>query len=109
LGEERAAAVYRAIAQEEIRRTAPRGDEYERRLFFAPPCGTSVSSGSQARISAETLVPQGGGDLGARMSDAIEQSFRGGARRVAVIGTDAPAVGREDVLEALESLDDHDL
>ena len=39
----------------------------------------------------------------------VAESFRAGARRVAIVGTDVPWIGRQDVLEALESLDDHDL
>ena len=36
-------------------------------------------------------------------------AFAAGARRVAIIGTDVPAAGREHVMEALRSLDDHDV
>lgn len=43
------------------------------------------------------------------MSAAFHEAFRRGARRVAIVGTDAPFVSRETVLEAFRSLDDHDL
>jgi len=106
IGAERAAAVYRAIAGEEMRRTTPRGDEYERVFFFDPP---QAQAAMQAWLPGERLVAQGGGDLGARMSAAFAETFRRGARRVAIVGTDVPWVAREDVLDALESLDEHDL
>jgi hypothetical protein len=106
IGPAHAAAVYRAIADEEIRRTAPRGEEYERLFFFTPP-------GSRPQVEewlpGQILLPQAEGDLGERMSAALAEAFRGGARRAALIGTDAPAISREDVLDALESLDDHDV
>ncbi len=43
------------------------------------------------------------------MATAFDEAFRRGARRVAIVGTDAPFVSRETVLEAFRSLDDHDL
>jgi len=43
------------------------------------------------------------------MERVFDELFRRGARRVALIGTDVPALSREDVRGALESLDDHDV
>jgi glycosyltransferase A (GT-A) superfamily protein (DUF2064 family) len=43
------------------------------------------------------------------MERAFAELFARGARRVALVGTDVPALGREDVRDALESLDDHDM
>ena len=43
------------------------------------------------------------------MAHAFADAFAGGARRVALIGTDVPALAFEDVRDALESLDDHDV
>lgn len=101
-----AAAVYRSIADEEIRRTAPRGDEYERLFFFDPPA-------SRPRIEewlpGQVLLAQGEGDLGERMARAFAEAFRRGACRAAVIGTDVPRLAREDVLEAFASLDEHEV
>lgn len=106
LGAEHAADFYRAIAEEEIRRTAPRNGEYERIFFFSP-------ADARAEIAdwlpGEELAPQEGGDLGERMSRAFASAFAAGARRVAIVGTDVPSCGREHVAEALRSLDDHDL
>lgn len=106
LGDDGAAQLYRALAEEEIRRTAPRAGEYERTLLFAP---------EDARAEIERWLPgmaleaQEGADLGARMSRAFASAFAGGARRVAIVGTDVPACGREHVAEALAALDGHDL
>lgn len=106
LGDERAASLYRALAEEEIRRTAPRGDEYERLFFFDPP---GARPALEAWLPGQVLVPQAAGDLGVRMATAFEEAFARGARRVAVIGSDVPWIARDDVLEALESLDHHDV
>lgn len=104
LGAEQAAALYRLLAEEEIRRTAPRPGEYER-LFFVDPPGASLADW----LRGEALLPQQGADLGARMSAAFEEAFRRGASRVAVVGTDVPFVSRGLVVEAFRALDDHDL
>lgn len=52
--------------------------------------------------------PQGGGDLGARMSRMFDRAFES-SERVAVIGTDAPAVDAETIRRALMALDSADV
>jgi rSAM/selenodomain-associated transferase 1 len=106
LGEGRAAALYRALAEEQVRRTAPRADEYERRFFFDPP---EARAELADWLGPQAYVSQGEGDLGARLVAAFAEVFARGARRAAVIGTDVPWMSRDDVLEALESLDHADL
>src|SRR4051812_23773037 len=87
VGPERAAGGYRAIAEEEIRRTAPRGDEYDRVLVFAPP---AARAGIAQWLPGETLLEQAEGSLGERMASAFADAFAGGARRAVLIGTDVP-------------------
>jgi rSAM/selenodomain-associated transferase 1 len=106
LGKAAAAELYRVLAEAEVRRTAPRGGEYERRFCFTPP---RARPEMQAWFPGEVFVPQEGTDLGARMAGAFAQAFLGGARRVAIIGSDVPAVSRETVREAFRSLEEHDV
>ncbi|HEU0093006.1 MAG TPA: TIGR04282 family arsenosugar biosynthesis glycosyltransferase [Vicinamibacteria bacterium] len=108
LGAEAAAEVYRAIAEEAMRRTAPRRDEYDRIVAFDPP-SAGATIGEWLGVTAGALLPQPTGDIGLRMERVFDELFRRGARRVALIGTDVPALSREDVRGALESLDDHDV
>jgi rSAM/selenodomain-associated transferase 1 len=103
---ETAAELYRALADEEIRRTAPRPGDYDRLFFFTP---AEARPALESWLSGEELVPQDGGDLGARMAAAFAECFRRGARRVAIIGTDVPWVGRDIVTEAFAALDVHDV
>ena len=108
IGPEGAAAVYRILAEEVVRRTAPRRDEYDRVLTFDPPsAGGAV--GEWLGVETALLLPQSPGDIGMRMERAFAELFARGARRVALVGTDVPALAREDVRDALESLDDHDV
>ncbi|HKC11746.1 MAG TPA: TIGR04282 family arsenosugar biosynthesis glycosyltransferase [Vicinamibacteria bacterium] len=106
LGKEAAAELYRVLAEAEVRRTAPRREEYERRFCFTPP---GARAAMKAWFPGEVFVPQEGADLGARMARAFDQAFREGARRVAIIGGDVPAVSRETVREAFRSLQSHDV
>jgi uncharacterized protein len=56
-----------------------------------------------------TLARQGYGDLGERLQRAFADAFASGARRVAIIGSDCPYLGFEDVVEAWRALDTHDV
>lgn len=106
LGEAAAAALYRVLAEEEIRRTAPCAGEYRRLFFFAPE---DAGAAMRAWFPGETWLPQRGADLGARMAAAFDQAFEAGARRATIIGSDVPWVSRELVAHALQSLDEVDL
>jgi rSAM/selenodomain-associated transferase 1 len=105
LGPARAADVSRAIAEEEIRATAPRGD-YDRVFAFDPPDAREEIA---AWLPGERLEAQQGADLGARMTAAIQSAFDDGTRRAAVIGTDVPSCAHHHVAAALAALDDHDV
>jgi glycosyltransferase A (GT-A) superfamily protein (DUF2064 family) len=94
LGDEAAALLYRAMAEEQIRRTAPRAGEYERAFLFAPE---DARAEMESWLPAEPLEAQQGDDLGERMSRAFASAFSAGARRVAIVGTDVPSCGREHV------------
>jgi rSAM/selenodomain-associated transferase 1 len=106
VGDAAAAALYRAMAERVMEATAPAGG-YQRLVCFDPP-----DAGEEIRAwlgDDEALLPQGEGGLGARMAGAFAEAFRRGASRVAIIGTDAPAVSRAHVEEALRGLDDHEV
>jgi rSAM/selenodomain-associated transferase 1 len=53
--------------------------------------------------------PQGDGDLGQRLHAAFERAFDAGAKRVAIIGSDCPAIGVEEIREAWSGLQTHDV
>jgi rSAM/selenodomain-associated transferase 1 len=106
LGPELAAGLYRALAEAAVRATRPARDEYRRLFFFAP---AEARAEMEAWMPGESWLPQEDGDLGARMAAAFHETFRRGAERVAIVGSDAPWVTRDTVLEALEALDSHDV
>ncbi len=106
LGPEPAAELYRALAEEQVRATAPRPGEYERLFFFAP---ADARAEIEAWFPGEDLRPQEGSDLGERMARAFDEAFRRGVARAAIVGSDVPWVSRETVLAALRPLAEHDL
>jgi rSAM/selenodomain-associated transferase 1 len=105
LGSETAAALYRVLAEEVLKATVPRSGEYETLVFFDPP---GAAEAMRAWLPGLRLRPQCAGDLGARMSAAFARAFERGGRRVAIIGTDVPAVTRQTVVDALAALDEAD-
>ena len=106
LGERAASALYRILAEAEVRGTAPEAGEYERLFCFTP---AEDQDAIASWFPGEALWPQPAGDLGQRMAAAFAEGFGRGARRVAIIGTDVPWVSRATVGEALSALDDHDV
>ncbi len=55
------------------------------------------------------LFRQGQGDLGKRMLTAFEESFRAGAERVVLIGTDLPGLSGNIIESAFDELGRHDV
>jgi uncharacterized protein len=106
LGPEAAAGVYRLLAEAEMGATRPQAGEYDRLLCFSP---AEAEARIQGWFPGEAVWPQPEGDLGHRMSEAFAQGFRQGAERVAIIGTDVPAVARATVQSAFRALDSADL
>jgi len=105
IGPAAAAGLYRALAEHVLEATTPAG-EYERLVFFDPK---DALEEMRAWLPGVRLLAQSGDDLGARMADAFARAFARGARRVAIVGTDAPGVSRETVDQALAALDGADV
>jgi hypothetical protein len=100
------AGIARALAEGVLEDTVPHPGEYERLVFFDPP---EAAGDMRAWLPGVRLAPQADGDLGERMEAAFARAFRRGARRVALIGTDTPALTRETVLSALNALETADV
>lgn len=55
------------------------------------------------------LLEQGSGDLGQRISRAVDLSFKEGADKVVVVGTDTPTLTAHTVLRAFQGLENAEL
>ena len=61
-------------------------------ILACAPDVTHAAFTEHARQGGVTLVPQGHGDIGARMHRQFMNAFDQGARRVILVGTDVPAL-----------------
>jgi hypothetical protein len=111
IGAGKAAALYRAFAQDTCR-AALRARVDERRLLYTPgpPVPPRIARLLPARLRLRfRFEPQGQGDLGRRLDRAIARALASGFRRVVVIGSDAPLIQPEVIDEAVAALATHDL
>lgn len=106
LGDERAAELYRRIGRGVVDRV--RDGPWRTVVVHAPP---DAAPAVRRWLGDDVeLRPQASGDLGERMASAFGWAFdEAGARRVCIVGTDAPAVDRSGVEAAFTALDDADV
>jgi len=104
---EEAAALYRAMVEDQLSRLDSADAARSPALLYTPDeAGERVA----AWLGREREVhPQGPGDLGARLDRAIRWGFERGAVSVLVAGTDAPGLDRTVIDAAERALEEHDL
>jgi rSAM/selenodomain-associated transferase 1 len=110
IGPRRALSLYRAFARDQLEWLAGFPCA-ERQIQFTPRSGRKaclalLPPGGRGAFRA---VPQAGGDLGRRLRAAFAAAFRGGARRVVAVGTDAPLLSPGILARAFRCLARKDL
>lgn len=104
IGKEKAARLYRLFVKAILART--NDANFTRFIFYSP-----LEKETQIRQWLNYppyLYPQEGDNLGKRLSNAFEFTFKRGAKKAVVIGTDSPTVGKETVIKAFEELEQND-
>lgn len=107
IGNDAAARIYRTLGRETVE--ALHGGGWRIQVFADPP-----DEGARRRVATwlgvpvEDVRPQIDGDLGARMSAAMEEAFLS-SDRVCVVGTDVPDLDIETLDRAFAALDDADV
>jgi rSAM/selenodomain-associated transferase 2/rSAM/selenodomain-associated transferase 1 len=103
LGNQGAADLHREMTEYTLERVKPLSEE--------GVCIEIRYEGGDSRSMSDWLgedlsfVPQGDGDLGVRMERAFKDSFREGAGKTVVIGSDCPGLDAENIREAFRLLD----
>lgn len=106
VGAERAAAIYRTLAERVLRRL-PEAEEVV--VMIDPPeqAGPIAEWLGKVRPHLRYLT-QASGDLGVRLAHAFDTAFASGFDAVAAIGTDCVELGPEHFTEAWAALATHD-
>lgn len=101
IGDAAALSAYISLADRVIG-AAARSSMYSITVAFTPATGEDAMR--EWLGPSLTLAPQTEGDLGARMSTAIDAALHQGAQRVVVIGTDCPELTAPIIEDAFERL-----
>ncbi len=114
IGDETAAVVYRRLVRDVLRVVSLAPTDGVRILFDPPEREADIRAWIEAEWpgnDAENLefAPQTGGDLGNRLSAAIEAAFAEGTRKVAAIGTDCVEILPKTFAETWDRLDTYDV
>lgn len=107
LGTEGAADLQRRMTEQTIGRA----------WAFCAATGTQLRIAHEGGTAAQlrdwlgplAFEPQAGGDLGARLSQAMLRAHAAGAEQIVIIGSDCPALTEEHLRRAFAALDSHDL
>lgn len=107
VGAERATEIYRALGRATVE--GLRGGGYRTIVYVDPP-GAAALDAARAWLGSQGLEyrPQSDGDLGARMSAALEECLEE-AERALLVGTDIPGIDRKTAEAAFDALADHDV
>jgi uncharacterized protein len=107
LGPESAAELYARLGRGIVSRCS--GDGHRTVAWYSPPGDGDRVRSWLSGLAVDRFLAQRGGGLGQRLAGAFARHFREGARRVVVIGSDCPDVGREIVARAFAALGEDDL
>ena len=103
-GAQKACAIYREMVDTVLSRLR---SLRAAQLWFAPDdAGPEIVPWLREDWTAR---PQGGGDLGERLSRAFASAFANGSERVVIVGSDCPEVKSSDIRAAWQQLQSHDL
>ena len=104
IGEQEATAAYRRIVETLMGEIGGTGNIA---LTYAPEGGGPMITDWLG--SHYSYAPQTNGDLGSRMSNAFQQAFDAGSKKVLLIGSDCPYIAMSDLDAATLALDANDV
>ena len=103
LGSDRAAEIYKKIAETIVQKVAPASSEdYILEIYFSPQEDEKLVR--QWLAENECFSSQQGSDLGARMSNAFLHAFAAGYTKALLIGSDCPDISRDIITQSFDML-----
>jgi len=103
LGSDRAAEIYKKIAETIVSKVAPASSEdYILEIYFSPQEDEKLVR--QWLAENEYFSPQQGSDLGERMLNAFKHVFEKGCKRAVLIGSDCPDISRDIITQSFDIL-----
>lgn len=106
IGNCRAAEIYRCVAEQIIKNTAPADQGYERVVFYDP---LERLHDFEQWLPGNHLIPQQGSDVGERMDFAIRALLDRGAEKAVLTGADIPGLNSTIISGAFAALDHADI
>jgi uncharacterized protein len=109
LGPERAATLYRGMAEEVLRRVPPEDEVLV--LYDPPERAAEIEAWLRGLSTGRKMVflAQAAGDLGVRLEVAFTAAFAAGFEAVAAIGSDCVELTAAHFVEAWQALETHDV
>lgn len=92
LGDDRAAGIYRALAEAAWSVCRGAQEALPCALWLYVDSAEGWAGMDPWLVGADAVVPQPAGDLGVRIAKAFRLGFAAGFRRVAIVGTDVPGL-----------------
>jgi uncharacterized protein len=106
LGDEKAAEIYRVMAERILKNTETTDHEYVRIVFCDP---AERLENFVSWLPDEQLILQQGNDVGERMDNAIRDILAMGAAKAVLTGADIPALNSAIISGAFAALDHADI
>jgi rSAM/selenodomain-associated transferase 1 len=106
IGIHEAAAAYKRIAEDVLRKTLPSGGEYERIICYSP---SYLKERFEVWLPGERLISQRGEDLGAVMNNALKSLFNIGASEAVIAGADVPELNEAIIEQAFREIEQADI
>ena len=103
LGTDRAAEIYKKIAETIVQKVTPASSEdYMLEICFSPQEDEKLVR--KWLVENEYFSPQQGSDLGERMLNAFKHVFKKGCKRAVLIGSDCPDISRDIITQSFDIL-----
>lgn len=106
IGHEKAAEIFRQVAEQIMNNTLPDDQSYQRIIFYDPP---ERLRDFERWLGHEQFVPQQGKDVGERMDNALRVLFDRGAEKAVLTGSDIAGLNSAIISEAFAALEHADI